>query len=156
MNRVAIVDDNEAWSFALAYVLEQHGFAVTFFSDPSRFLRAADQFDLALIDFSIVPRRYQRDMNGAQVICEVIDQIESPPLLVLISAFFIEGDLVETICPSADACLSKSIGIQGLITEVERLISERRKAAYASVESSFQLQAVPSPSSQLVGSERQA
>ncbi|HEY9880471.1 MAG TPA: response regulator [Leptolyngbyaceae cyanobacterium] len=155
MNRIAILDDNETWSFALAYVLEQNGFAVSVFSDPSRFLKVANRFDLALIDFSIVPRRYQRDMNGAQVVCEVVEQLDSPPVLVLISAFFIEGVLAEAICPAADTCLSKGMGIHGLIAEVERLLAERQASGKLLAESSVRLRAeVSMQPSMAVTSER--
>lgn len=155
MNQVAILDDNETWSFALAYVLEQYGFVVTVFSDPSRFLKVADQFDLALIDFSIVPRRYQRDLNGAQVVCEVVEQLESPPILVLISSFFIDGVLADAICPAADACLSKGIGIQRLIMEVEQLLAKREKTVAPNAAGS-RLRGASAQSSRLVSSERQA
>jgi FixJ family two-component response regulator len=34
MNSIAIVDDNEAWSFTLGFFLQQHGFQVSSFSNP--------------------------------------------------------------------------------------------------------------------------
>lgn len=127
--RIAIIDDNETWRFVLAHFLEQRGFRVKTFGDPSRFLKAAHQFDVALVDFCIAPKRHQLDIDGAELICRVKEQYDVPPLLVLVSSFFTDDILeaAEATCPEADAYLSKSLGLEGLEKAVNKLISEHQR-----------------------------
>lgn len=129
MYSIAIVDDNEAWGFTLSFFLRQHGFSVSSFSHPEAFLRQAHDFDLALVDFSIPSRRYQRDIDGPGVIARLKRQMEQPPLLVLISAYFTEEILRHPIdlCPEADAYLSKSSGLNEILQCIEQLLTENRK-----------------------------
>jgi DNA-binding response OmpR family regulator len=127
MHRIAIVDDNETWCFVLALRLQQQGYAVSSFTNAQAFLREADQFDLVLIDFSIPAPRYQRDMDGPEVICQVKRQLDNPPVLVLISGFFTNTMLrsAATICPEADAIFSKQVELNDLFAHIRRLLSGR-------------------------------
>lgn len=127
MYRLAILDDNESWSFVAALRLRQHGFEVSTFTDPHTFLRQAEQFDLALIDFSIPPRRYEIEIDGPSVICRVKQRLVYPPILVLISSYFTEDILQQAadISPEADAVLSKQIDSSRLIQQIERLLASR-------------------------------
>lgn len=127
MYKIAVIDDNEAWCFIVATFLREQGFEVSTYSDSSAFLQDAEQFDLALIDFSIPPRRYQKNTDGPDVINLVKERLERPPLLVLISAFFTKEVLngAEDLCPQADAYLSKSIGLQGILQHVEQLLETK-------------------------------
>lgn len=130
MYKIAVIDDNEAWCFVVAAFFREQGFEVATFSDSSAFLQyaeqaqGADQVDLALVDFSIPPRRYQKNTDGPDVIRQLKERLETPPLLVLISAFFTEEILsdVEDLCPQADAFLSKSTGLQGILQQVKQLL----------------------------------
>ncbi|HEY9625031.1 MAG TPA: response regulator, partial [Crinalium sp.] len=88
MYHLAIIDDNETWCFVLALRFRQAGYRVSTFMDADAFLREADQFDLVLVDFSMPTPRYQRDVNGPELICTVKQRLSNPPLLVLISGFF--------------------------------------------------------------------
>lgn len=127
MRQVAIIDDNEAWCFALAYCLEQQGFSVRTFQDPFQFIPVADQFDLALVDFCIPSKRYRKEMDGADLICELKGSSDRPPLLVLMSAFFTPDILqsIEDVCPSADAFISKISGLNSILLSVDQIISTR-------------------------------
>lgn len=127
MYRIAVIDDNEAWCFIVANFLRQQGFEVFTFNDPYDFLASAEHCDLALVDFSIPPRRYQKNTDGPDLIATLKKTLAHPPLLVLISAYFTEDILkdAEAICPEADAYLSKSLGLQGILQQVEQLLGSR-------------------------------
>jgi CheY-like chemotaxis protein len=132
MSHLAIVDDNESWSFVAALRLRQQGYEVSTFTDPYTFLRQAEQFDLALIDFSLPPRRYEIEIDGPSVIERVKQRLTHPPLLVLISSYFTEDILQQAsdICPEADAVLSKQIDSNSLIKKVEQLLATRNPSGF--------------------------
>lgn len=130
MYRVAIVDDNEAWCFVVANLFQQHGYHVSTFTDAASFLRRADKFDIALIDFSIPPRRYQKEADGPEIIHSVKERLPNPPLMILISAYFTEDILPDAtdICPEADALLTKDVGLEKILQCVKELLATRSKA----------------------------
>lgn len=123
MYRIAVVDDNEAWRLAVQYLL-QEDFQVSTFADPHSFFKLAEQFDLVLVDFSLPARNYQTWMDGAELIRKVKQQLDRPPLLILVSGFFTEKEreIARSLCPEADDYLSKSVGAQGLIQQVKWLL----------------------------------
>ncbi|QZZ21840.1 response regulator [Leptothermofonsia sichuanensis E412] len=127
MDRIAIVDDNETWCFVVSQLFEQHGYAVSTFTEPASFLQEAGKYDVVLVDFSIPPRRYQKEMNGPDLIRQLKENLEEPPVMILISAFFTEDILpsVETICPQADGCLSKGMDLQEILQQVQQIIATR-------------------------------
>lgn len=131
MYRLAIIDDNESWCFVLALQLQQKGHQVSTFTDAQAFLREADQFDLALVDFSMPAPLYQRGIDGPELICKVKQDLDQPPILVLISSFFLEDLLqrTEDICPEADAVLSKQMEVNELLAQIEQLIDRRNRMA---------------------------
>lgn len=125
MYKIAVVDDNEAWRLAIAYLLHQQGYAVATFADPNTFLKDAKHFDLALIDFSMPPRRHQKEIDGCELIRQIKNTVEKPPILVLISAFFTDDVLphVCDLCHEADACLGKSTSSKMLLHHIQQLLS---------------------------------
>jgi CheY-like chemotaxis protein len=127
MYRLAIVDDNETWCFVLALRLQQQGYTVSTFTDVQAFLREVTQFDLVLVDFSIPTPRYQRSMDGPELIYQVKHQLNNPPLLILISSFFTQDLLKEAtdICPEADAILSKQLETTEILSHIHQLLSDR-------------------------------
>lgn len=127
MYHIAIVDDNETWCCVLALRLQQQGYAVSTFTDTQAFLREVDQFDLVIVDFSMPSPRYQRSMDGPEVICQVKHQLDNPPLLVLISSFFTEDLLnhAADICPEADALLSKQTDTTEMFAQIQQLLTNR-------------------------------
>ena len=130
MYHIAIVDDNETWCFVLALRLQQQGYAVSTFTDPQMFLREVDRFDLVLVDFSIPTPRYQRSMDGPELICQAKHQLNNPPLLILISSFFTKELLnhASDICPEADAVMSKQTDLTGIFSEIQQLLANRTSA----------------------------
>lgn len=128
MYKIAVVDDNETWCFVIHRFLEEKNFAVTSFNNAHEFLTEAHKFDLALIDFSIPSRRYQRNMDGAELISQLKQTLQHPPILVLISAYFTEDCLQEAkqICSEADACLSKSSSLKQILAVIEQLLGQKQ------------------------------
>lgn len=128
MYHIAVVDDNETWCFVLALRLQQQGYAVSTFTDTQAFLREVEKFDLVLVDFSMPPPRYQRGMDGPEVICQVKRQLETPPILVLISSFFLKDLLKDAaeICPEADVVLSKQTDTTEMLSQVQQLLAGRK------------------------------
>lgn len=127
MYHLAIVDDNESWCFVLANLLQSKGYAVSTFTDTSTFMRTAHQFDLALIDFSMPPRRHQQETDGPDIIRKVRQQLSHPPLLVLISSYFTEDCLDQSSQAywQADACWSKQMPSAELQQQIEQLLQTR-------------------------------
>jgi CheY-like chemotaxis protein len=131
MYRIAVVDDNEAWCFVIVNLFQQEGFTVSTFTDADAFIREAEQFDIALVDFSIPPRRYQKETDGPDIIRRLKANLTQPPFLILISAFFTEDVLqsADKICPEADAYLSKSMGLQEILHQVRGVAASKKPGA---------------------------
>lgn len=131
MYNIAVVDDNEAWRMAIGYSLRQHGYSVETFEDAIAFLQDAKYFDLALIDFSMPPRRYQKEVDGCELICQIKNILEKPPLLVLISAYFTDDVLpqVDQLCPQADAYLSKGSEMTKILYQIQDLLKNKTLSA---------------------------
>lgn len=129
MYKIAIVDDNETWCFVMSLRLQQQGYDVSTFTSAQAFLCETDRFDLVLIDFSLPTPRYQCDMDGPEVICKVKHQLESPPLLVLISSFFTQNLLKNAadLCPEADAVMAKEIDAQEIISQIRQLLEAKKQ-----------------------------
>lgn len=125
MYRVAIVDDNELWCLVLETSLRHQGFMVSTFTDAHSFLEVADQFDLALVDFSMPTRPFQKELDGSRVIAELKSRLEKPPTLILTSAYFTDQvlPLAHEICPEADVCLSKSTCLEEIIETVKHCVT---------------------------------
>ncbi|PSB19826.1 hypothetical protein C7B61_06770 [filamentous cyanobacterium CCP1] len=130
MYRLAIVDDNQSWCFVLKLRLQQEGYAVTAFNNAQAFLREAEQFDLALIDFSIPAPLYQPKMDGPELICELKYHLDNAPILVLISSFFTEDVInhATNICPEADAILSKQTETGKLLSQIRQLLNSKKSS----------------------------
>lgn len=130
MYRLAIVDDNQSWCFVLKLRLQQEGYTVSIFNNVQAFLREAEQFDLALIDFSIPAPLYQPQMDGPELICELKHHLDNAPILVLISSFFTEDVInhATTICPEADAVLSKQTETGKLLSQIRQLLNSKKSS----------------------------
>ena len=154
MYQIAIVDDNESWCFILATRLRQHNYAVSTFTDTDLFLRQADQFDLALIDFSMPPRRYQIDTDGPDVIRKLKQRLNHPPSVILISSFFTKDILSEVrdLDFQADAYLSKSVDSAELLQKIEDLLATRRSLSADGINDGNATKSQP-PSSRSLGTD---
>lgn len=139
MYRIAVVDDNEAWCFVVANLFQQHGYHVSTFTDAASFLRRADKFDIALIDFSIPPRRYQKETDGPEIIRFVKERSPNPPITILISAYFTEDILpgAQDICPEADAFLTKDAGLEKILHRVKEILATKSNVSVGKLHSSM-------------------
>ncbi|MDX2217152.1 MAG: response regulator [Oculatellaceae cyanobacterium bins.114] len=128
MYKIAVVDDSEAWCLAIAYLLHRPGYAVATFTNAHAFLEDAKHFDLALIDFSMPSRSYQKEIDGCELIHLIKKSIKTPPVLVLISAFFTKQVLPQVVefCPEADAHLDKNMSAEELLNQVQHLLTGRK------------------------------
>lgn len=127
MVKIAVVDDNETWCFVLANALHQQGFSVETYTNPHTFLSQADQFDLALVDYSIPAPRYQMELEGPEILAHLKTHLANPPILVLLSSYFTDETLgaIQPISTDADACLSKRTSLVDLVHQVEQLVADR-------------------------------
>ncbi|MBF2026343.1 MAG: response regulator [Oscillatoriales cyanobacterium C42_A2020_001] len=134
MYRIAIIDDNDNWCFVMGHLLRQHHYKVSTFTDGHSFIREANKFDLALIDFSMPPRRYQVEMDGPELIQQLKRQVPDPPLTILISSFFVDDILKQApdLCPDADAILSKNVESAELLHTIQQLLASREASPESS------------------------
>jgi CheY-like chemotaxis protein len=125
MVKIAVVDDNETWCFVLANAFQQQGFAVETFTNPHAFLAQAGEFDLALIDYSMPTPRYQKELEGPEVLAHLKKHLTNPPILVLLSSYFTDDTLgtLQPLFADADACLSKRISLVDLVDQVKQLVA---------------------------------
>jgi CheY-like chemotaxis protein len=139
MYKIAVIDDNETWCFVIQRCLKQKNYSVSTFHSANDFLAAPHNFDLALIDFSMPSRRYQQSIDGAELITHLRHTLQHPPILVLISAYFTEECLQESgiLCADADACLSKSMPLEKILSAIEKLLQQGRMGLASEVISSF-------------------
>lgn len=128
MYRISVIDDDPSWCVVMATRLQQQGYFVETFTDANVFLKKAEEFDLALIDFSMPPKRYQANTDGPDLIRALRQQIRNPPLLVLISAYFLDDllQLGSELCPEADAYLSKNTDSLKMLQQIEQLLESKK------------------------------
>ncbi len=146
------MDDQESWCFVVQTALLQQGYLTEAFTDPWQFLQVAEQFDLAIIDYSLPPPRHRLELDGCALIQRVKTQVARPPLMILISSYFPVEDLnnLKTFCSEADWILQRPMEIQALLRPIEALFAQRNKPRskqtwdkdIASLERSFQAASV--------------
>jgi CheY-like chemotaxis protein len=128
MPRVAVLDDDEDWRFAIKRFFRAN-FEVTTFTDAQSFLSAAlESYDLVIIDFTIAPNhRHETSTNGIEVIHQLKTQLKHPPLTILTSAFISRGDVTinGTLSAYADAVMPKDCGLEEMLQTAQMLLASR-------------------------------
>jgi DNA-binding response OmpR family regulator len=128
MPRVAVLDDDEDWCFAIKRFFRAN-FEVTTFTDAQSFLSAAlESYDLVIIDFTIAPNhRHETSTNGIEVIHQLKTQLKHPPLTILTSAFISRGDVTinGTLSAYADAVMPKDCGLEEMLQTAQMLLASR-------------------------------
>ncbi|HEY9885001.1 MAG TPA: response regulator [Thermosynechococcaceae cyanobacterium] len=128
MPRVAVLDDDEGWCFAIKRFFRAN-FEVTTFTDAQSFLNAAiESYDLVIIDFTIAPNhRHETSTNGIEVIHQLKTQLMQPPLTILTSAFISRGDVAinGTLSAHADAVMPKDCGLDEILQTAQNLLASR-------------------------------
>ena len=126
MHKIAVVDDDEYWCLAVQRFFRRD-FEVTVFKSADRFLSKAGQYDLAIVDFSIPPARYETSMTGSELIRHLKETLPDPPLLVLASGFISKNDreIGYKICPEADDFIAKDAGLDEILQCVKNLLESK-------------------------------
>lgn len=124
MRNIAVLDDDEYWCLAIQRFF-RNDFNVLTFRDPYYFLNQLDHFDLAIVDFSLPPARFEKETDGCTLIRQLKSTMENPPILVLATGFVSRNDLElgRKICPEADDFLVKDMGLDAALQKIKQLLA---------------------------------
>jgi CheY-like chemotaxis protein len=130
MYKIAVVDDDKTWCFAIERFLRSD-FEVFTFTKISNFLDRLPACDLVIVDYSIAYNPYEERSEGCKLIRYLKKTLPNPPLLVLASAVISKNDLEcgKEICPEADAFLAKDAGLERLMQQIKQLLSFHEKGS---------------------------
>lgn len=128
MYKIAVLDDDENWCFALQRFFRNY-FEVSVFKRVTSFLTELNDYDLVIVDFSIPPAAYEKDMDGCQVICYLKENLPNPPILILATGFISKSNLElgSEICPQADAFFAKDAGLEEILQQTQQLLSLKKE-----------------------------
>lgn len=128
MHRIAVLDDDGSWCFAIKRFLRSYCEVFTFTDTDSFLISPLDLYSLVLIDFSISPIDTLEVMNGYQVIQHLKQQLPKPPLFVLVSGFFGVADAAfyAEKFPDADAILTKDMGLDAILERIQAILPAAR------------------------------
>lgn len=127
MYKIAVVDDDELCGLAIQRFFRRE-FEVSIFTKVSSFLREPCLYDLVIVDYSIPPANYEKNMDGCQLICHLKATLTQPPLLVLSTGFCSKNEieLGRDICPQADDFIAKDAGLEAILQQVKHLLDSRK------------------------------
>jgi DNA-binding NarL/FixJ family response regulator len=127
MYKIAIVDDDELYGFAIRRYLSQE-FEVSFFTKISSFLQSPCCYDVVIVDYSIPAARYEKQMDGCDLICKLKETLPNPPLMVLLTGFLTQNNLEfgQEICPQADSFLAKDTALDVISNHIKKLLDSSR------------------------------
>lgn len=132
MYRIAVVDSNVHWGFALK-ILFQQSFEITLFETVPNLLQELFDFDLVIIsDFSCSKELNQKFISPCEIISFIKKNVLNPPLLVIASEPKGEGDweVYPDSCPVADAFFDKTASLEALLQQTQKLLSARKRNLY--------------------------
>jgi DNA-binding response OmpR family regulator len=128
MQKIAVLDDDEHWCLAIKRFF-RNDFEVVTFTNAQNFLDSTiESYDGIMIDFAISPRlRYERQVSGIEIINQLKEQLENPPVIILTSAFFSrnDSDIDEKLKSVADEILPKDLGLEEILQVFKKLLSAR-------------------------------
>lgn len=127
MYKIAVLDDDEHWGLAVQRFF-RNDFEVSIFTTAFRLLREVESYNLVIVDFSIPPAVYEKDMDGRELITHLKQSLSNPPILVLATAFISKNDseIGRTICPLADAFFAKDAGLEEILQQTKMLLASKR------------------------------
>lgn len=127
MYKVAVVDDDELWGLAVQRFFRKE-FEVVIFTRAASLLQKVELYDLVIIDFSIPPASYEKDMDGKELITHLKQTLPNPPILVLATGFLSKNDteIGREICPLADAFFAKDAGLEEILQQTKQLLASKR------------------------------
>jgi CheY-like chemotaxis protein len=128
MSNIAVLDDNESFCQVIQCFLSNY-FEVSTFTDTQKFLetiKSAD-YDLVLVDLSIIPEPTIRIHNGCELIEYLKNALKNPPILVLFTGWLGRnpGEEGRQMCPLADGFLAKDSGIEEILQEINRFLGSK-------------------------------
>lgn len=132
MYRIAVVDSNVHWSFALK-ILFQQSFEVTLFEKVPDLLQELFDYDLVIISDSSCSNEFnQKSIQPCEIIFFIKKNVLNPPILVIASEPGGEDDLeaYPNSCPVADAFFDQKTSLEELLQQTQRLLSARKRNFY--------------------------
>lgn len=125
MYRVAVLDDDENWLFAIKRYLRGE-FEVTTFNHVYSFIEQADRYDLLILDLCLPSDPYEQMADGRLLIRQIRQRLPNPPILVLATAYVSRTDVetAERFCPEADAFLSKDAGLDRIAEQLRQILNQ--------------------------------
>lgn len=126
MFKIAVLDDDPQWGFAIQRFF-RHEFEVVTYVDVHSFLPQAHEYDLAIVDFSMPPARFERNVNGCELICQLKSSLLHPPVLILATGFLSQHDMGagKALCPEADGFLVKDIGLDAILQQIKQVLAAK-------------------------------
>ncbi|MBD1861426.1 MULTISPECIES: hypothetical protein [Trichocoleus] len=127
MSKIAVLDDDQQWGFAIKRFFRNE-FDVSNYVDVYSFLPKAHEYDLAIVDFSIPPARFEKNINGCELICQLKNDLLDPPVLILATGFLSQHDLEagKALCPQADGFLVKDMGLEAILAQIKQFLAANR------------------------------
>lgn len=128
MHKIAVIDDDEYWGLAIQRFL-RNDFEVKVFTSGRTFFKNAEEFDLVIVDFTILPSgKFENIVNGYELIQSLKMERSPSPLALLASGYIRQNDLGEMMqsCPLADGFIAKDAGLDALRIQIERLLSSQQ------------------------------
>ncbi len=128
MYRIAVIDDDKQWCFAIKSFLEK-SFEVTIFENVPYLLQDLFSYDLIMVNYSIAPpESCNINIYGCEIIRGFKRQFFNPPIFVLILAYIDENDvnLNKNKCPEADAFFVKEAGLNELLKQTQQLLKLKK------------------------------
>jgi len=128
--KIAVIDDDEHWCSMLQRHLRKH-FSVSVYTNVQSLLRSKDQFDLIIVDFTLLPSsEFEAVINGCELIAHLKKTLTDPPIAVLTSGYISQSDLEDSgidhpLCIEADLFFSKNTGLDILLQQVQQLLDDK-------------------------------
>ncbi len=132
MYRIAVVDSNIHWSFALKSLFQQ-SFEVTLFEQVPNLLQELFDYDLVIISHSNFSHEFnQKNISPCEIIFFIKKNVLNPPILVIASEPDEEDDwqAYPNNCPVADAFYNKKAALEELLQQTQKLLSSRKRNFY--------------------------
>ena len=120
MKRILVVDDEHDHAYVFALILEDHGFIVDTFTDPTKALSEfrLDYYDLIILDY------YMENINGLDL-CKKIKSLDRSPKTLLVTAGYEQLQLqISEIKKNFVLVLKKPISGSRLLKEVCTILNQ--------------------------------
>jgi CheY-like chemotaxis protein len=132
MYKIAIVDDDERWCFAVKSFFRK-SFEITTFKHIPYSLYELVDYDLVIVNYSIPTiGTYETNIQEFEVVRFLKTHCMNPPLLIIVSEAIGKHNsgLLQGICPEADAFFAKAAGLEELLQETQQLLAAKNKKLF--------------------------